>query len=74
MAFEQHAADGGGDGQFHPQTLPQGQRGARAAHPFGGHAAGQDIFQRAAFADSQADLAVARQRPGGGQHKVAQAC
>src|SRR5690606_9055416 len=73
LAFEQHTAYGGGDGQFYVQALTQLQGGAGAAHAFGGHAARQNVVEAAALADGQPDLPVARERAGGGEHQVAQA-
>src|SRR5690606_16571160 len=65
--------DNGGDGQFDAQALAERQCGAGTAYALGGHAAGKDVVQLAAFTDGQAHLAVARQRTRGGEHQVAKA-
>src|SRR5690606_27323378 len=63
-AVEQHGAYRFGNGQFNAQRAGALQGGARAAHAFGGDAAGQDVGQLVAGADLQAVAAVARQFAG----------
>ena len=69
--------DGGhlrGERQLDAVARAERQRGAGRAHPLGHHSRlREDLGQRAAAAELDADAAVAAQVAGAGQHEIAEA-